>query len=134
MYIFNCHTHCKVANGLFPLMGLTFEIIQMLILTFNLFLLKSTLLRFWLCSWYNNTYHASDLAEQSKHWFGHLYMVGIILPSKTTTVRGITLTAAHSGSIWKFAMQAKGQLISECLLGVIVWTKIPTKKFPRFLP
>ena len=61
-------------------------------------------------------------------------MVSIIFPSKTTTVRGITLTAAHSGSIWKFAMQAKGQLISECLLGFIVWTKIPTKKFPRFLP
>ena len=29
---------------------------------------------------------------------------------------------------------AKGQLISKCLFGVIVWTKIPTKKFPRFLP
>jgi hypothetical protein len=36
LYIFNCHTHCKVANGLFLLMGLTFESIQMLILTFNL--------------------------------------------------------------------------------------------------
>ena len=28
----------------------------------------------------------------------------------------------------------KGQLISKCLLCVIVWTKKPTKKFPRFLP
>ena len=28
----------------------------------------------------------------------------------------------------------KGQLISKCPFGVIVWTKIPTKKFPRFLP
>ena len=28
----------------------------------------------------------------------------------------------------------KGQLISKCLFGVIVWTKIPTKKLPRFLP
>ena len=28
----------------------------------------------------------------------------------------------------------KGQLISKCLLGVIVWTKIPTKFFPGFLP
>ena len=28
----------------------------------------------------------------------------------------------------------KGQLISKCLLGVIIWTKIPTKFFPGFLP
>ena len=28
----------------------------------------------------------------------------------------------------------KGQLISKCLFGVIVWTKIPTKFFPEFLP
>ena len=30
--------------------------------------------------------------------------------------------------------QSKGQLISKCPFGVIVWTKIPTKKFPGFLP
>ena len=29
---------------------------------------------------------------------------------------------------------AKGQLISKCPFGVIVWTKIPTKYFPGFLP
>ena len=28
----------------------------------------------------------------------------------------------------------KGQLISKCPFGVIVWTKIPTKNFPGFLP
>ena len=28
----------------------------------------------------------------------------------------------------------KGQLISKGPFGVIVWTKIPTKFFPRFLP
>ena len=28
----------------------------------------------------------------------------------------------------------KGQLISKCLLGVIVWFKKPTKFFPGFLP
>ena len=28
----------------------------------------------------------------------------------------------------------KGQLISKCLLGVIVSTKIPTKKFDKFCP
>ena len=27
-----------------------------------------------------------------------------------------------------------GQLISKCLFGVIVWTKIPTNFFPGFLP
>ena len=29
---------------------------------------------------------------------------------------------------------AKGQIISECPYEIIVWTKIPTKKLPRFLP
>ena len=28
----------------------------------------------------------------------------------------------------------KGQLISKCPFGVIVWTKIPIKNFPGFLP
>ena len=28
----------------------------------------------------------------------------------------------------------KGQLISKCLFGIIVWTKKPTKFFPGFLP
>ena len=28
----------------------------------------------------------------------------------------------------------KGQLISNCPFGVIVWTKIPTKKFDNFCP
>ena len=29
---------------------------------------------------------------------------------------------------------SKGQIISECPYEIIVWTKIPTKKLPRFLP
>ena len=33
-----------------------------------------------------------------------------------------------------FASRAKGQLISKCPLGVIVWTKIPTKKLTNFCP
>ena len=36
------------------------------------------------------------------------------------------------GAVWE--LPAKGQLISKCPFGVIVWTKIPTKFFPRFLP
>ena len=31
-------------------------------------------------------------------------------------------------------ISSKGQLISKCPFGVIVWTKIPTKKFDKFLP
>ena len=30
--------------------------------------------------------------------------------------------------------KTKGQLISKCPSGVIVWTKIPTKKFDNFCP
>ena len=29
---------------------------------------------------------------------------------------------------------SKGQIISECPYEIIVWTKIPMKKYPRFLP
>ena len=31
------------------------------------------------------------------------------------------------------ATKTKGQIISECPYEIIVWTKIPTKNFPRFL-
>ena len=30
--------------------------------------------------------------------------------------------------------ESKGQLISKCSFGFIVWTKIPTNLFPGFLP
>ena len=33
-----------------------------------------------------------------------------------------------------FSITDKGQLISKCLFGVMVWTKKPTKFFPGFLP
>ena len=32
------------------------------------------------------------------------------------------------------ALQGKGQLISKCSFGAIVWSKRPTKLFPGFLP
>ena len=38
------------------------------------------------------------------------------------------------GEITTSTASAKGQLISKCPFGVIVWTKIPTKNFPVFLP
>ena len=31
------------------------------------------------------------------------------------------------------SVMIKGQLISKCPFGVIVWTKMPTKKFDKFL-
>ena len=34
---------------------------------------------------------------------------------------------------WKF-LDVKGQLISKCPFGVIVWTKIPTKNLANFCP
>ena len=37
-------------------------------------------------------------------------------------------------SIHKKLSMLKGQIISECPYEIIVWTKIPTKKLPRFLP
>ena len=33
-----------------------------------------------------------------------------------------------------FALASKGQIISECPYEIIVYPKIATKKFPRFLP
>ena len=44
------------------------------------------------------------------------------------------------GGIWGNLLKGidnktvKGQLISKCLFGVIVWTKISTKKFDKFCP
>ena len=35
---------------------------------------------------------------------------------------------------FRFRKYSKGQLISKCPFGVIVWTKIPTKKFDNFCP
>ena len=50
-------------------------------------------------------------------------------------------TYCHDGPICKETKKCKthlsfykGQLISKCPFGVIVWTKIPTKFFPGFLP
>ena len=33
-----------------------------------------------------------------------------------------------------FEEPTKGQLISKCPFGVIIWTRIPTKKFDKFCP
>ena len=36
--------------------------------------------------------------------------------------------------LYNFLCSGKGKLISKCPFGVIIWTKIPTKFFPEFLP
>ena len=41
-----------------------------------------------------------------------------------------TTTDSIKNHNWTF----KGQLISKCPFGVIVWTKIPTKTFAKFCP
>ena len=42
--------------------------------------------------------------------------------------------AKTDSNLDSFALHCKGQLISKCPFCVIVWTKIPTKFFPGFLP
>ena len=60
-----------------------------------------------------------------------------------TNIRSIALSHTLSpvtqlklGQIMKSIKRIfiKGQLISKCPFGVIVWTKIPMKKFDKFLP
>ena len=67
------------------------------------------------------------------YWFGHesffgdpmvtyFYFFSVNAPLLRRWVRNKTEKAF------------KGQLISKCLFGVIIWTKTPTKFFPGFLP
>ena len=49
-------------------------------------------------------------------------------PQKNTLARILVLFSRM------FYLLIKGQLISKCLFGVIVWTKKPTKFFQGFLP
>ena len=44
------------------------------------------------------------------------------------------LTADGRVLVIAISVKVKGQLISKYPFGVIVWTKIPTKFFPGFLP
>ena len=44
------------------------------------------------------------------------------------------ISILNRGTEYVHHVITKGQLISKCLLGVIVWTKIATKKFDNFCP
>ena len=52
--------------------------------------------------------------------------------TKATSVRGLTLTAAHLGSILILAMQAKGHLISKAIYGLPTSSKKRTDEFDLF--
>ena len=52
-------------------------------------------------------------------------------PFNVETVLRIVEMAANS---LPYNAYSKGQLISKCLCGVIVWTKTTTNSFPGFLP
>ena len=45
-----------------------------------------------------------------------------------------TVVAVQKNKFLKITSYIKGQLISKCLFGVIVWTKITTKKFDKSCP
>ena len=58
--------------------------------------------------------------------------VGAMTPaSRKTMVAQLTKEDLEAQ---KSAQSSKGQLISKCPFGLIVWTKIPTIFFPKFLP
>jgi hypothetical protein len=60
-------------------------------------------------------------------------------PEITILNRLYALAASNMNKNWvpkhlHSSAKTKGQLISKCPFGVIVWTKIPTKKFDKFCP
>ena len=69
-----------------------------------------------------------------------LHRIRIIIvtcPSKSNkSVKKREKMAKDRLKFWKRIdkIYTKGQLISKCPFGVIVWTKIPTKRFDKFCP
>ena len=53
--------------------------------------------------------------------------------TKFTVLQFIELFTPLKSKLHQISI-AKGPLIPNCLLGIIVWSKIPTKFFPGFLP
>ena len=54
--------------------------------------------------------------------------------SKKSKKPGSIAKEIEGGSSFKSAKLAKGQLISKCPFGVIIWTKIPKKNLTNFCP
>ena len=72
----------------------------------------------------------SDYFEKDDHYFEQLWK--LLGQDKIKT----PLPSPHDEepSPYAYLHPAKGQLISKCPFGFIVWTKIPTKLFPDFCP
>ena len=78
-----------------------------------------------------------------QHWCEELLQNTLPRPSEISEKSWSTqaksfMTQSHAESMKKILgavldLPAKGQIISECPYEIIVWTKIATKKFPRFL-
>ena len=66
--------------------------------------------------------------------FHILFMnIGSLKISSNNTLSNYSTKIIESNPLWG-TFQYKGQLISKCPFVVIVWTKIPMKKFNKFLP
>ena len=57
-----------------------------------------------------------------------------IMENKVSTIKCGKCNATFSEEIHMKRHITKGQLISKCPFGVMVWTKIPTKIFDNFCP
>ena len=74
--------------------------------------------------------HLKSVSRTTRQ-FG-LVIVGLLIDC--SEVQAEIETEKNDGAKIQIVEIVKGQLISKCPFGVIVWTKIPTKNFPRFLP
>ena len=56
----------------------------------------------------------------------YVYLLDTLWPKCLSIVQNLDIFFVH--------IPTKGQLNSKCPFGIIVWTKIPTKFFPGYLP
>ena len=80
------------------------------------------------------------LLFRTRHWRNSITELTLVLMywsgyniSRPNLFPAFKATMTHE-HVRSFYWYSKGQLISKCLFGVIVWTKKTTKIFPGFLP
>ena len=76
-------------------------------------------------------YLISNLTKQSPNLIWLWYRVSKHKNACCIYIKDVSYNMTH---LFMFRFITKGQLISKCLLVVIVSTKIPTKKFHNFCP